>query len=155
MLRAGLRLTSGRTTPSGGSGRWSVTPSPYVGITPRTGPPRNVPSPSRSLNQTCPRRRMVLLMKRERGKKSAREKGEGPRSPGRWLCGLYAPGWSPGSCSGVLGKGGRRCPHLLCCRSFLHGWNKGMLWRSPVPRNPTSTHYCYRYFVGSGPKVTQ
>ena len=60
-----------------------------------------------------------------RGKISAALPPCGPCSAGRWPYGRCAPGWSPGSCSGATGAGGRarpRHPPSACC---LTGCGRG------------------------------
>ena len=75
------------------------------------------------------------------GKKSAGKKEFDRRCPGRWRCGRYADGWSPGSCSGATGTAGLNCPHLLRCSSCSDGLNEDMPLLSIVQLDPKSTKY--------------
>jgi hypothetical protein len=71
----------------------------------------------------------------------ARKKACGHRCLGRAHCERCADGWSPGSCSGVTGAGGRHCPHLLPSNSCCVGLSAGMPSLSTVLLDPQSTKY--------------
>jgi hypothetical protein len=91
-----------------------------------------------------------LLRQRERGKKSAQEKGCGHRCPGRGRGVRYVAGWSPGSCSGDTGAGGRHCPHLLPCNSCSLGLKEGIPSPSTVLLDPCQQTTRRKYAIGQG-----